>query len=184
MFEVDLRLHNEATETHLPLYVSMKVVAYGCLLWGMGGLTAHAQEKPSPPIPHTQPALPGTHVPPQPLIQKSEIVLHIDGPTTVNQKMCMRHTFDLTYSVINHSTAPANGTIRAAFNGSWLTPVGSGKLTSLPPGKVVSGAFTACCPAIGIFAARMEYRDDPSTAQNKTAGHLRLASDTVNISCR
>lgn len=174
----------KGAEFHKLLYVSMKVVTFGCLFGGMGWLIAHAQEKPSPPIPHTQSALPGTHVPPQPVIQRSDIVLHIDGPTTVNQKKCTRQTFDLTYSVINHSTEPANGTIRAAFNGSWLTPVGSAKLTNLPPGKVASGTFTACCPSTGIFAARMEYRDEPSKAQNVTTGHLYSASDTVNISCR
>ena len=172
------------TELPMPLYVSLKVVTIGCLFWGADGRSAHAQENPSPPIPHTRPALPGTHVPPQPVIQRSDIVLHINGPTIVNQKSCTQHTFDLAYSVTNHSTESANGTIRATFNGSTLTPIGSAKLNNLLPGKVASGAFIACCPAPGIFAARMEYREEASKAPNDTTAHLHRTSDTVNISCK
>jgi hypothetical protein len=111
-------------------------------------------------------------------------VLHIDAPATVNQKKCTAHTFDIKYGVINNTPEPANGTIRASFNGAWLTPVGSAKLQALPPGKAASGAFTACCPSSGSFIALVEYRDGPSTTDSKVTKYPYSASDSLKINCR
>ena len=170
-------------EFRTPLYVSLKAVTLWCLFWGIAGPIAHSQDSPAPPTPRTRPVLPGTHVPPPPVPQKLGIVLHIDGPVTVNRKMCGEYTFEIKYSVTNNTTESAYGTIRAAFNRAWLTPVGSAKLNKLPPGKAASGAFTACCPSSGSFTAWMDYRDKPSTAHNKIAGYPYYASDSLNISC-
>jgi hypothetical protein len=170
-------------EFRRPLYVSLRVVTVWCLFWGIAGPMAHSQQSPAPPTPRTRPALPGTHVSPSPVPQKLGIVLHIDGPATVNKKMCSESTFDIKYSVINNTTELANGTIRARFNGAWLTPVGSAKLNNLPPGKAASGAFTACCSSSGSFTAWMEYRDKPSTAYNKIARDPYYAFDSLKISC-
>ena len=174
----------KSNQFRVPLYGSMKIVMFSYLFWGIGGVIAYSQDTPVPPIPHARPVLPGTHVMPQPVVQKSDVVLHIDGPATAEQKQCTQHTFALKYSVINHSTEPASGTIRATFNGISLTAVGSAKLNNLGPGKAANGAFTACCPSRGSFTASMEYRDDSSSTQNKGTGHLHYASDSLNISCR
>jgi hypothetical protein len=168
-------------EFRMPLYTPAKAVILWCAFWGIAGPVAHSQESPAPPAPHGGPVLPGTHVPPRPLPQILGIVLHIDGPTTVSQKKCTEHTFNIKYSVINNTTEPATGTIRAAFNGASIMPVGSAKLNNLPPGKTASGAFTACCPSEGFFIAQMDYRDEPSTAHNKIP---HSTSDTLNISCK
>jgi hypothetical protein len=168
----------------IPLGVSAKSVTLWCVFWGITGPTALSQESPAPPTPHTGPVLSGTHVPPRPLSPKPGIVLHIDAPATVNQKKCGSQTFDIKYSVINDTSEPANGTIRAAFNGVSLTPAGSAKLSNLPPGKQTSGAFSACCPSSGSFMARIEYhRNEPSAARNKATGDSDSVSDSVNISC-
>lgn len=173
-------------EIRVSLHISLKAVTLSCVFWGIGGSIAHSQDSPAPPVPHTGPVLPDTHVPPRPVAQKPGVVLHIDAPVSVNQKKCSapEHTFNIKYDVINNTTEPTNGTIRAMFNGVSLTPVGSAKL-QLPPGRKASGAFTACCPASGSFAARMAYqRDEPSAAQGRPTGHIYYATDSVNISCR
>lgn len=173
-------------EIRVPLYVSVKAVTLSCVFWGIAGSIAHSQDSPALPIPHTRPVLPDTHVPPRPVAQKPGVVLHIDAPVSVNQKKCSEpeHTFNIKYNLINNTTEPANGTIRAMFNGVSLTPVGSAKLQLLP-GKKASGVFTACCPSNGSFAARMDYqRDEPSAAHNSSTAHAYYTTDSVNISCR
>jgi hypothetical protein len=163
---------------------SIRAVSLGGALWGLDGLLAHSQQPPAPPIAHTGPVLPGTHVPPRPLFEKPDVVLHIDGPITVTEKRCTRHTFDIKYTVINHSGEPANGTIRATFKEVALDPVGPSKLNNLLPGKTTSGAFVACCPASGLFTARLEYRDSPSESHADSASQVHYTSDSVNISCK
>ena len=172
-------------ELRVRLYFFPKAMTLWSVLWGAAAPLVHSQEHPAPPTPHKGPILPGTHVAPRLVSQKPGIVLRIDGPATVNQKKCARQTFDIRYSVINNTAAPANGVIRASFNGVLLTPVGSAKLHNLPPGKQASGMFTACCPASGSFTARMDYdREAPSTAHDKTAENAYSVSDSLNISCR
>jgi hypothetical protein len=151
-----------------------------CVLWGIG-FVAHSQESPAPPVPHARPDLPGTHVQPDPVLKESVIALHVDGPLVVEQKRCTKDSFEIKYTVANHSAAPANGTILATLNGTGLTPVGSAKLTELQPGKAISGAFTACCPANGLFPLRLEFRGD---AGQKATERVSIAADPVNISCK
>jgi hypothetical protein len=176
----------KSTEFGVLRFTAVKVMTWAYLCWGIGDLIAYSQEPPTPapPLPHSRPSLPGTHVLPQPTSQKSQIALHIDAPATAIQGRCGQQTFAIKYSVTNHSTASANGDIRATFNGVLLTPMASTKLTDLAPGKVASGAFSACCPSAGLFAARMEYRGPLSEAHRKTTGDANLISDSVNISCK
>jgi hypothetical protein len=164
-------------------YVSLKAVTLRCLLAGIVASVAHSQESPPPPTPHSGLILPGTHVAPRAEPQKPGIVLHIDGPTTVNKKKCAEHTFDIKYRVVNNTNEPANGTLRAMFSGASLTPLGSAKLNNLPPGKAASGAFAACCPSRGSFTAWIEYRDKPSTAHNKNTEDPYYGFDSLKISC-
>lgn len=154
------------------------------MFWLVAFGASYSQDKPLPPIPHAQPVLPGTHVPPRPLSQNSDIMLRIDGPTTVSRKMCLRETFEIKYSVINKSKEPANGAIRAAFNGTSLTPVASAKVDKLASGKVATGAFKACCPSVGSFTVQMDYSDDPRSDHEKDGMRPRHASDSLNINCR
>lgn len=170
-------------EFRMPLCVSLKAATLWCLFWAIAGPIAHSQQSATPPTPHAQPVLPGTHVPPRPAPQKLGIVLHIDGPSTVGQKKCPEHTFDIKYRVVNNTTEPANGTIRAAFSGASVTPLGSAKVNNLPPGKAASGAFTACCPSSGSFTAWIEYHDKPSTAQNKNTEDPYYGFDSLKIRC-
>jgi hypothetical protein len=158
----------------------VKGAAVVCVLWGVG-LVAHSQESPMAPVPHSRPDLPGTHVQPDPVLKKSAIELHVDGPLVVEQKRCKKDSFEIKYTVANHSAAPASGTILATLNGTALAPLGSAKLSQLQPGKVTSGAFTACCPANGLFALRLEYRGD---AAQQAAERVSSVADPVNISCK
>lgn len=171
-------------EFWMPAYASLKSVSLCCVLLELAGPVAHSQERPAPPTPHTEPVLPGTHVRPQPVSQRPDIVLRIDGPATVNQKKCPENSFNINYTVINNTTKPINGTVRAAFNGAWLTPTGSAKLKNLPPGRAVSGAFTACCPSSGSFKASLDYHDETSESNSKITGHSYNASDSINITCK
>jgi len=156
-----------------------KGVAVGCLLWEVGSLS-YSQEPPTAPVPHSRPALPGTHVQPDPVLKKAGLVLHVDGPLVVEQKRCKRDSFEIKYSVANQSVTPANGTILATLNGVELTPVGSAKL-SLQPGKAISGAFTACCPANGLFPLRLEYSAE---ANQRATERVSVTAERVNISCK
>lgn len=167
----------------MPPNVPLKAVALTGLLSVTVGSTAHSQQAPAPPTPHTQPVLPGTHVPPSQVPQKLAIGLRIEAPTTVNQKMCAQHTFGIKYTLTNNTTKLANGTIQAAFNGVRLQPVGSAKVTNLPPGKAAIGAFTACCPSTGSFTASMDYHGEPSTTNAKLGGSSNDASDSLTIRC-
>jgi hypothetical protein len=165
------------------LYLSLKAATLSSVFWGIAGTIAHSQDSPAPPAPHTRPVLPDTHVPPHSVAQKPGVVLHINAPVSVNQKRCSQpeHTFNIKYTLINNTTEPANGTIRGLFNGVSLTPVGSAKL-QIPSGRQATGAFIACCPATGSFAARLDYqRDESSTARDKTTAY---ASDSIHISCK
>lgn len=109
------------------------------------------------PIGHSQEKFPR---PPNPV--KEGIVLHIDGPDTVNQKLCGEYSFVIKYTVFSNTTEPANGTVQARFMGAQLKPVGSAKLNNLLPGHSASGGFTACCPGnVGVQKVFMEYHDKP-----------------------
>jgi hypothetical protein len=170
-------------EFRMQLHLSVRAATLCWVLWGVAVPIAHTQESPAPPAPHTSPVLPGTHVAPSPTPQRLGIVLHINGPATVKQNRCPASRFAIKYSVLNNTTELANGTLRATFNGVSLAPVGSAKLNNVPPGKAVSGAFTACCPSSGSFTASIDYRDNPSTTQNKIIGAPYYASDSLKISC-
>src|ERR1700761_877794 len=103
-----------------------------CVFWGVGSV-AYSQAPPTAPVPHSRPDLPGTHVQPDPLSKRAAVELHVDGPLVVEQKRCKKESFELRYTIANHSAAPANGTILATLNGTSLTPIGSARLSELPP---------------------------------------------------
>lgn len=157
--------------------------AVGFIAWSVV-FAARADEHPVPPLPHARPSLPGTHVHPESIAQKLGLVLHVDGPFIVEQKRCQKDSFEIKFTVTNYSTEPATGALVGIFNGMALSPIGSAKLSELQPGKAMSGAFRACCPANGLFAFRLEYWDEAERARKKGPERLSSTFNSANISCK
>jgi hypothetical protein len=56
-----------------------RTLILSCIVWAMTGSIANSESSPHPPTPHRGPSLPGTHVPPKPIVP-------VDNPGTNKPK--------------------------------------------------------------------------------------------------